>query len=99
MAIALIAIVTMAYSIETEVVRICLAAALVIVILIYLTLSFKFAFAHPSISVLEGAEATRYMQAQMAIKDITLDALPVDKKQNSPPPDKLMSDGVVDDDA
>lgn len=69
--------------------KVILGSAVVLEFLVGIALAYIFAFAHPSLSVLEGSEATQYKQAEMAAKGLLIDQIPVEKTKNVTPPASL----------
>ncbi|WP_193336333.1 hypothetical protein [Devosia beringensis] len=66
--------------------KVVLGSAVVLEFLLGIGLAYTFAFIHPSLSVLEGSEATQYKQAEMAAKGLMIDQIPFEKTQNVTPP-------------
>lgn len=69
--------------------KVILGFAVVLEFIVGIALAYIFAFLHPSLSVLEGSEATQYKQAEMAAKGLLLDHVPYEKTRNAPPPSTL----------
>jgi hypothetical protein len=79
----------LAWLIPITEVRIAIAVGIVGLAVFFLVKSFSFAERNPSISVLEGAEATGYKRLEMAAKGFSPHDLPPVMKEITPPPQSL----------